>query len=573
MMTEQYDVAIIGGGPGGATTGALLKKYNPALRVAIFEKEKFPRDHIGESQLPPISDVLDEMGCWDKVEAADFPIKIGATYRWGKSPELWDFEFLPLKDFKDEPRPAKYEGQRRQTAFQVDRSKYDDILLRHAEELGCEVHEGTQVAKVLHEGDRVTGLQLRDGTTITARHYIDASGHVGIMRRALGIEADVPTQLMNIAIWDYWENAEWAVEIGVGGTRIQIMTVDFGWIWFIPIGPTRTSIGLVCPAEYYKQSKKRPGELYDEALRSEERISGLIRSATSRGCIETTNDWSFLAERAVGENWFLVGESAGFADPILSAGLTLTHIAGREAAYTILALERGEHSPAWLREQYDSNQRRRVRQHIRFADFWYAANGQFTDLQEYCTEIAKEAGLRLSPQAAWRYIAQGGFTNDTLGQVGIGGLDVAGAKQLTQMFTQRPVSWELSSVNVLKLNLTGAQEALVAVYDKGLIIPTLCYLKGDRRLPMVGMFRLLADLLRQTSDAADLFRRLQQSFTASQSRPLAQVAMQHALQSLEVMLNDGWVMGKLDKKKPRIDLSTPEEGQIIHSHRDPIPAS
>src|ERR1043165_8999520 len=92
-----YDVAIIGGGPGGSTLGSLLRKYEPKCRVIILEKEEFPRDHIGESQLPPISDVLNEMGCWDKVEAANFPIKVGATFRWGKTPELWDFEFLPIK--------------------------------------------------------------------------------------------------------------------------------------------------------------------------------------------------------------------------------------------------------------------------------------------------------------------------------------------------------------------------------------------------------------------------------------------------------------------------------------------
>ena len=100
-----YDVIIVGGGPGGSTLGTLLKKYDPTLSVAIYEREKFPREHVGESQLPPISQILDEMGCWDKVEAANFPIKIGVTYRWGKDPELWDFEFLPLNDFHDEPKP------------------------------------------------------------------------------------------------------------------------------------------------------------------------------------------------------------------------------------------------------------------------------------------------------------------------------------------------------------------------------------------------------------------------------------------------------------------------------------
>jgi hypothetical protein len=104
------DVAVIGGGPGGSTTGTLLKKYNPNLKVGIFEREKFPRDHVGESQLPGISAILEEMGCWDKVEAANFPIKLGGTYRWGKSRELWDVAFFPFEQFQNEARPAKYEG-------------------------------------------------------------------------------------------------------------------------------------------------------------------------------------------------------------------------------------------------------------------------------------------------------------------------------------------------------------------------------------------------------------------------------------------------------------------------------
>jgi flavin-dependent dehydrogenase len=429
---SHYDVVIVGGGPAGSTAGTLIEKYNPNLSVLIVEKEKFPRDRVGESQLPQISDVLEEMGCWDKVEAADFPIKIGATYRWGTDPNPWDFNFIKPEQFKDEQRPAKFEGHRRQTAFQVDRAKYDEILLRHAEEMGCLVREETAVVKVDVVGDRITALHLRSPEQITARYYIDASGHIGVLRRVLGIETHCPTRLQNIAIWDYWTNAEWADEIGIGGTRVQVMSLSHGWIWFIPLGPTRTSIGFICPAEHYKEMKKRPEEIYSEALNSEPRISKLIANATSRGKIETTKDWSFLADRTVGENWFLVGEAAGFADPILAAGMTLAHTGARELAYTILALEEEKHDGNWLKSQYDHNQRSRVKKHIRFADYWYAANGQFTDLQEYSREIARDSGLNLSPEKAFQWLAQGGFTNDILGQAVIAGFDLGSMKQVMQ---------------------------------------------------------------------------------------------------------------------------------------------
>ncbi|HBX71765.1 MAG TPA: hypothetical protein DEG86_02150, partial [Halieaceae bacterium] len=287
-----YDVAIVGGGPAGSTLGALLKKYHPHLGIAIFEREQFPREHVGESQLPPIGKILDEMGCWDKVEAANFPIKIGATYRWGTSPELWDFEFLPIAQFRDEPRPARFINQRQQTAFQVDRAAYDHILLEHAAELGCEVFYRSAATPVIEQPGEIASLSLSDGRTVTARYYVDAAGGTGVLRRPLGVEVDVPTSLKNVAFWSYWDNAEWAVEIGTGATRVQVMSIGSGWIWFIPLSPTRTSIGLVCPAAYYKESGLSPEGIYLESLPKDPRIAGLIRNATREDKVYGTKDWS-----------------------------------------------------------------------------------------------------------------------------------------------------------------------------------------------------------------------------------------------------------------------------------------
>ncbi|QLE56435.1 NAD(P)/FAD-dependent oxidoreductase [Nostoc sp. TCL26-01] len=565
---NHYDVVIVGGGPGGSTTGTLLKKYNPQLRVLILEKEKFPRDHVGESQLPQISDILNEMGCWDKVEAANFPIKVGGNYRWGKDPEPWEFHFLRLEEFKEEARPAKYEGQRRQTAFQVDRSIYDDILLRHAEELGCEVREQTAVVKVDTVGDRITALHLSSGEQITATYYADASGHVGILRKALGVQTECPTQLQNIAIWDYWNNADWAVEIGVGGTRIQIMSLGYGWIWFIPLGPTRTSVGFVCPASYYKEAKKSAAEIYQDALKQEPLISKLLANATSRDKIEITKDWSFLAERTVGENWFLVGEAAGFADPILSAGLTLTHVGAKELAYTLLDLHKGEHDVNWLKNQYDQNQRRRVQQHIRFADYWYAANGQFTDLYAHCQTIAKEAGLNLSPPEAFRWLAQGGFTNDIVGQAVIGGFDLGAMKQMVQRFAKEELPWEISGYNVFQLDLADTTEDFVAVYTHGKIDQVKCYLKqnGDR-LPITGLYGLLIDVLSRTSDIEQIYQYLIALFKTRVPPEHLRIAIQHTMFCLEVMTLEGWVKPSLNPDKPPLTISMPVEGQLHYSGR------
>lgn len=534
--TIRCDVAIIGGGPGGSTAGALLKKYAPGLDVVIVEREEFPREHVGESQLPEISKILDEMGVWDRIEAADFPIKIGATYRWGASPELWDFEFIPLAEFHDEPRPAKFEGQRTRTAFQVDRAIYDDILLNFAAELGCRVVQPMGVAAVDRDPadpDCVAGLRMADGRRVEARYYIDASGHAAVLRRALGVPTDCPTQLKNIAIWDYWENADWAVEIGVGGTRVQVMSLGYGWIWFIPLGPTRTSIGLVCPAEYAKRSGKPPEQLYAEAVAAESRIARLTEGATRTGKVRSVNDWSFRAERTCGANWFLVGECAGFADPILAAGLTLTHVGARECAYTIVELERGRHDSSWLKHHFDGNQRRRVGQHIRFADFWYAANGQFTDLQEHCRSIARESGLELNAREAWAWLAQGGFTNDVVGQAVVGGFDLGSMKHVVGMFVDEEIAWNASQNNVFTLDLEGATEESLPVYEGGEVKPITCYVRDGRRLPVTGMYGLMVGLLRRSSDVEAVVRELIGVLKARFAPSHAKIALRQAIQALE----------------------------------------
>jgi flavin-dependent dehydrogenase len=566
-MNINCDVAIIGGGPGGSTCAGLLAKYAPTLDVQVFERERFPRDHVGESQLPPISLILRELGCWDAVEAANFPIKIGATYRWGASQKLWDFEFMPLAQYREETRPRSWSAQTRQLAFQVERGRYDQILLDHAQALGATVHQGLSVVQVAHDGDRIQQLKLADGRCVQAKTYVDASGNAAVLRRALEVPIDTPTRLQNIAFWDYWENAEWAERFAGGATRVLVLSIGSGWIWFIPLGPTRTSIGFVCPRGFYAESGQRPEELYRWALAQEPLIAELTAKASRRGLVSATKDWSYVAERVVGANWFLVGEAAGFADPILAAGLTLTQTAGREAAYTILALQAGDHDPCWLKASYDDNQRSRISQHIRFADFWYSANGIFTDLQEYTREIAADAGLNLSPQKAFQWLGTGGFTHDVLGQVGIGGLDFAGTRQVASRLLDEVAEWRLSKVNHFTLNLEAATRTTIPAYVEGKVQALPCYLRRARRLPLVGMMKLLFDALRAEAKLSRLLPILERASRGMVADMAPEIAMRQIWQTLEWMLVEGWVKGRFDPKQPRLNLATPREGNAIHTNR------
>ncbi len=567
------DVAIIGGGPAGSTVGSILRKYNPDLDVVILESERFPRDHIGESQLPAIMNVLVEIGAWDKVEAGPFPVKIGGTYRWGNTQDLWDFEFLPGEDYIDAPRPAPFEGQRTKTAFQVDRSIYDQILLDHAQELGCKVFQETRVSKVNTEGDSVTSLEMESTNNsaefkepLIAKTYVDCSGQTGILRRAFKVEVDNPTILQNIAIYDYWQGASWAISLGASGTLIQVLSLGWGWIWFIPISPTRTSIGLVVPASYYKEQKVRPEELYMRAIAEESHVAELVANATREGNLTTTKDWSFVADRLVGENWFLAGDAAGFADPILSAGMTLAHSSARKIAYTILESERGEHDVDWLKSEYELGHRAQIRHHIRFADYWYSANGCFTDLKALCSNIALDAGLELNAEDAFRWLAAGGFAVESPGEPRAATVALGGVKRLTKYLSGESAAWQIASKNKLILDVSGAEKQRLPIYANGRITPITCFRRGGKTLPLVGAYRAVFDALLREKDATIVLNMACHFLNRSKSASPMEIAAV-VVECLEALLAEGWVKGSADNRRPFIQIADLDNSESFNRTR------
>jgi len=545
-MTESFDVVVIGGGPAGSTVGSLLKKHAPQLSVGIFEKEVFPREHIGESLLPTVGRIMDEIGVWDDVEKAGFPIKIGATYKWGTTDDLWDFNLLDTREIvADAPRPGKFEGWRARTAWQVNRSSFDEILLNKAESLGCVVSQGAAVVRVEVKDGAISSVQLSDGRTIEGRTFVDASGNAAVLRKALRVEVAEPPSLRNIAVWNHWDNADWAVSIGTVATRVQVTSLGYGWIWFIPISATSTSIGLVCPAEYYKRSGKSMEELYTTAVREDPRVAALISDATPSGKIRATKDWSFLAKSMVGKNWYLAGESAGFADPILAAGISLTMVGALECAYTIVECERGELPADWLKGHYEKRQTQRLEQHIKFANFWYSANAHFTDLMEYTTEIARDAGLDMDAKAAWQWLGTGGFVSLETAGAGLAGHSLEQIANLESMMFAEESMWQITKYNVFQLRLEGAEVDKLPLYREGRIRTGKLVRKNGKELPLTGGFRFAFEMLQKELTMTELITHLR-AITAK----MGPVVALSTLEAVETMLRDGWVVGLYDPSQP-----------------------
>src|SRR2546425_6237223 len=175
-MSSMYDVAIIGGGPAGSTAAALLARAR--RRVILFEREKFPRFHIGESLLPFSMKAFTRLGLHEKILRAGFMKKFGGEM-FGSCSEKGNKFY-----FKD--------AYRSQTdhSYQVTRADFDKVLLDHAAESGAEVHEETSVERVTFSDEDVDLRLTANGSSrnIRARYLIDASGRNSVLGTHFGIK-------------------------------------------------------------------------------------------------------------------------------------------------------------------------------------------------------------------------------------------------------------------------------------------------------------------------------------------------------------------------------------------------
>src|SRR5438045_7596241 len=149
MNTTSFDALIIGAGPAGSSTAAVLAEKGH--RVVILEREKFPRYHIGESLLPFTFEPLQRLGLIEKMRQSAFTKKYSVQFISANGKASQPFYFFDRYD----------RGTVAQT-WQVLRSEFDQMMLDNAREKGAEVHEQTTVNRLLMDGDRVIGVEATD---------------------------------------------------------------------------------------------------------------------------------------------------------------------------------------------------------------------------------------------------------------------------------------------------------------------------------------------------------------------------------------------------------------------------
>ena len=331
-------VVVIGGGPAGSTVSTLLAQQG--YRVELFEREHFPRFHIGESLIPETYWVLKRLGMLEKMKKSHFVKKFSVQFVNAQGKESAPFYFWDNK-----PHECSQ-------TWQVVRSEFDQMMLENAREHGVDAREGVRVHEVLFENDRAVGVRIKgeDGAfqDVHAKVVVDASGQNGLLMNKLGLRVWDPI-LNKGAIWTYWEGAYRDSGKDEGATLVIQNGNKKGWFWYIPQHDNIVSVGIVAPFDYIFKGRTNYGQTYEEEVRMCPGVRERVAKAKQVSGYFATKDYSYRSKQVAGNGWVLVGDAFGFLDPLYSSGVLLALKSGQLAAEAIVeGIEKNDTSQAQL---------------------------------------------------------------------------------------------------------------------------------------------------------------------------------------------------------------------------------
>jgi flavin-dependent dehydrogenase len=316
-VAKKHDVIIIGGGPGGSTLGSLLaqKGYD----VAIFERESFPRFHIGESLLPASMPIFKETGFYPKLNSGKYIQKFGARFV--------DYE-------TDDEIYFGFEGgfnAEIPSAFEVERSQFDKDILDHAKESGVTVYQPERVKEVAFYDSHVA-VQTGKGVQYQAKFVIDASGRDSVVGKAT--QQRVPHKdLNNVAVFSHYQGVKRNPGRNAGDIIIGLLP-DRSWSWLIPFQGEKTSVGVVCSSSVFNTSTDL-GAYLESRFSQSPRLTNYMKDAERTQEVTVISNYSHHCTEYAGDRWMLIGDAAAFLDPIFSSGVHVSLTSAKFASKVI----------------------------------------------------------------------------------------------------------------------------------------------------------------------------------------------------------------------------------------------
>lgn len=391
MESVDFDVGIIGGGPAGAAMGCYLAKAG--VRCAIFERELFPRPHVGESFVPSSTRIFKELDFLRVMEAHNFPKKYGAT--WTASPLVRPYS-MDWKGVAEDCQPdAGIEAEARADirfeeraqpgvdqpyTYHVDRGLFDLALLQHANEAGATVIEGVDVKRIdFNDGDDPAVVMMLGPKEIRVRVrlVVDASGRRTLLGSQLKLKIKDPV-FEQYALHTWFDAFDRGGAAAASNIHIHFLPLTNTWVWQIPINEQVTSIGVVTQRKNFLGSKQSRQDFFWACLRSREDLWARIERAKMIRPLKEEADYSYAMTQFTGDRYVLLGDAARFVDPIFSTGVSIALNSARFASKDVVdALSAGRFSRDAFRT-FEATMSRGVKNWYDFITVYYRLNVLFT---------------------------------------------------------------------------------------------------------------------------------------------------------------------------------------------------